>query len=431
MKQAVQLVLGFFTFLIVLASAGIQTYFAINLYDRGAPQRILALAASVCSIVAAGGLLAIQAILTFGFQNSNGRLNKSKVIVAVTLGIIPACAAAALALASLLLNANVRFMRHSESLVIAEYGLWGLSVAFQFIYYAFALLTEPTSIRKTYAISPPRPYHQPENREPSPPTRLRHLGQQSERLGSPIPRTLTAKADPINAFKTSFRPGQRSLSSSRLVGSRSSLRPASNSVHSTRLSADGSEHSRDGFDMWDTASVRSQSRHIHAGAGLREPRLETIPGSRSSMAEPSPVHQPRRVPSVETVRRYQPYRIGSSSSTTSTERMSRQPSGESSRPASVRLDESYIHPLFRHTMTPTPPPPISPDSVITAHPLGGQRLPPALRPYSPTRGRGEPTASPVLHNQTFDDRLLRPASPSTIRSVTPTPLDDILAQTLR
>jgi hypothetical protein len=117
--------------------------------------------------------------------------------------------------------------------------------------------------------------------------------------------------------------------------------------------------SEDGFDSWDTSAVDPQNRQTVLETSATTPGrfLETIPASPTTSRSPSPgnsldLELPR---SIRRSRSYSP----ASMRTPQTQRaaFTQQPSAS----------ESHIHPLFRSD-SPTPPPLVTPGTVVTAAP---------------------------------------------------------------
>jgi hypothetical protein len=75
-----------------------------------------------------------------------------------------------------------------------------------------------------------------------------------------------------------------------------------------------------------------------------------------------------------------------------------------SRPPSPVVSEAHIHPLFR-TESPTPAPPTSSGTSITASPFATQMIPCPPLSYSRMRSNSGRTASPspLLHSQSLQD----------------------------
>lgn len=170
----------------------------------------------------------------------------------------------------------------------------------------------------------------------------------------------------------------------------------------------------DGFETWDTSAVESLDDNVQLSRKHRTTtptkRLETIPGSRPvSPADPlngpfpyppeepeatsSPIHAPTPLPIADAH---------------STRNFSRPHSRHSRQPSTTsQSGQMHIHPLFR-SESPVPAPLVSPGTIITASPLGGQWV--AKDQYStPDRRQrshsGKRSTSPALNSHPTMRRL--------------------------
>ncbi|RYP18372.1 hypothetical protein DL765_003984 [Monosporascus sp. GIB2] len=121
-----------------------------------------------------------------------------------------------------------------------------------------------------------------------------------------------------------------------------------------------SSYAQDGFDSWDTSAAESHHRQSTLDTFSSTPSrvLETIPASPSTSRSPSPGHPL----DLEPPRQYR--RSRSFSPVPSVRR------GYSQSPEPCS-DELHIHPLFRSN-TPTPPPQVSPGTIVVAAPNAGK-----------------------------------------------------------
>jgi hypothetical protein len=171
-----------------------------------------------------------------------------------------------------------------------------------------------------------------------------------------------AGSDTMTSFRFSMSQVVRPITSkTKLINNKSQHRPTSieSSTRETSISIE------DGFDSWDTSNVDAQSRQALESASPTPPRfLETIPASPTTSRSPSPgfpldLEPPKQ---RKRSRSYSPansYRDLPKSRTTS--------------PTESMNNEAHIHPLFR-TDSPTPPPPTTPGTIVTAAPGAGQLI---------------------------------------------------------
>jgi len=198
-------------------------------------------------------------------------------------------------------------------------------------------------------------------------------------------------SETVSSFRSSFTHVVRPITSkTRLISSnqKSLYRPAS--VES--MQRETIVTIEDGFDSWDTSAVDSQSRQTVESASPIPPRfLETIPASPTGSRSPSPGF-PLDLEPPKTRQRSRSY--SPATSVTDIHRPTRSPSGESL--------EAHIHPLFRSD-SPTPPPAITPGTIVTAAPGAGSVISDrnSIRSISRMRSESLPS-SPLMHSNSLE-----------------------------
>ena len=208
-------------------------------------------------------------------------------------------------------------------------------------------------------------------------------GRSAAETMSTIRTSLSSIVRPITS-KTRLLPGNRSQRSSRRPPSLDSA-AIRDHVHSTG----------DGFDSWDTSSVDPQNRQTVLESSSPPPLgrfLETIPASPTTSRSPSP-GTPLDLAAPRTRRRSRSYSPAPSSS-----------SLRETFTAQGAEGEAHIHPLFRSD-SPTPPPLITPGTVVTAAPNAGQVIAhkQSIRSLARMRsGSLPPVPSPLCRQGSFD-----------------------------
>lgn len=266
---------------------------------------------------------------------------------------------------------EVEHEQHGKTDVVAQFALWGVAVAAQIFFYALVMLRQvpteaaQTSLEEREKNAPQRP--------PTPPTPLRIASRQ---MSSSPPSKAPSKRSSWRDSLLSLKPGgsQTALLASRTTLSRSSTVRSSETARS---------------DPFDSYVITQHEMSITANAPQMIPTkgttLETIPGSRP--ASPAKALD-GPFPAAE---------AGSSTPQTDVRPPTAQSQNSSyfppkrtfipaSRPMSPAGDESHIHPLFR-TDSPTPPPGISTNTIVTASPMGGQTMPSPVLSRPATRQR--------------------------------------------
>lgn len=173
----------------------------------------------------------------------------------------------------------------------------------------------------------------------------------------------------------------------RPISSKTKLIPHNHISLSRSRSVDsGRSHQREtvvsieeGFDSWDTSAVDAQAREAVASASSASSpparMLETIPASPPTSRSGSPTmtcrsggRSPELPSDLEPPRRIQPRNRSYSPANSFRERPRTR--GNQS-PEESTISESHIHPLFR-TASCTPPPAVTPGTIVTAAPGAGQ-----------------------------------------------------------
>lgn len=247
------------------------------------------------------------------------------------------------------------------------------------------------------------------------PSSTKPVEQQSVDYQSP-PGSSSGKSttDTVTSIHSSMK--TRLLSTSSRTGRRpTSIRTAS--LRSTQSITDTDDGLS--FDSWDTSAVDPHNRQTVLGTSHvpgGPPRfLETIPASPTTSRSPSPgcpldlEPPPRRPAAARRSRSYSP---------------APRPPPALTRQGSA--SELHIHPLFRSD-SPTPPPAVTPDTIITAAPDAGKvvRLRSGSIPVAPSPlsrsgsqesfGRKSPSTSAVLSMDTPS-----PITPNSFESIDPT-----------
>lgn len=173
----------------------------------------------------------------------------------------------------------------------------------------------------------------------------------------------------------------------------------------------------DGFDTWDTSAVDPQNRQTVLDSSPLPGRfLETIPASPTTSRSPSP-GTPLDLEPPRTRRRSRSY----SPASLRTVKPPRPPFT-----LHTAASESHIHPLFRSD-SPTPPPAVTPGTVVTAAPNAGQVISDrqSIRSLNRMRSGSLPVApSPLSRQGSFDSfaRKSETSSPEVPESRETTPI---------
>ena len=197
-------------------------------------------------------------------------------------------------------------------------------------------------------------------------------------------------SDTITSFRSSLSQVVRPITSKTKLINKSPYRPTS--IESTHR--DTSISTEDGFDSWDTSTVDAQSRQAVESASPTPPRfLETIPASPTGSRSPSPGF-PLDLEPPKTRKRSRSYSPANSYRDL--------PRTRTTSPTESMNNEAHIHPLFR-TDSPTPPPPTTPGTVVTAAPGAGQVISDRASIRSIHRMRsGSLPSSPLMHQDSLD-----------------------------
>ena len=164
-----------------------------------------------------------------------------------------------------------------------------------------------------------------------------------------------------------------------------------------------SSFAQDGFDSWDTSSVEPPGRQntLDTFSGMPSRFLETIPASPTTSRSPSPGHPLDLEPpkNFHRTRSYSPV-----------------PKGQQLSPQSS-MSELNIHPLFR-TDSPTPPPQVSPGTVVIAAPNAGRMI--SEKSLTRMRSGSLPnTPGPLSRQGSYDSFRRMTPSPNTEALVPP------------
>ena len=193
------------------------------------------------------------------------------------------------------------------------------------------------------------------------------------------------------SFRSSLSQVVRPMTSkTKLINSKTPYRPTS--IESSHR--DTSISTEDGFDSWDTSTVDAQSRQAVESASPTPPRfLETIPASPTGSRSPSPGF-PLDLEPPKTRKRSRSYSPANSYRDL--------PRTRTTSPTESMNNEAHIHPLFR-TDSPTPPPPATPGTTITAAPGAGQVISDRASIRSIHRMRsGSLPSGPLVHQDSLD-----------------------------
>ena len=178
-----------------------------------------------------------------------------------------------------------------------------------------------------------------------------------------------------------------------LSGSQRSRRPASLDSNTFR---DPPNSTEDGFDSWDTSAVDPQNRQtvLETSSPQLGRFLETIPASPTTSRSPSP-GTPLDLEPPRSRRRSRSYSPASTRTIQAQRTAFTQQASQS---------ESHIHPLFR-TDSPTPPPAVTPGTMLVASPNAGQVISDrnSIRSLARMRSGSLPTVpSPLSTQGSFD-----------------------------
>jgi hypothetical protein len=225
----------------------------------------------------------------------------------------------------------------------------------------------------------------------------------------PSPTFSTRSSHSLKSWRESLHHAIRPTNSRTRLISRTSFGPETRSVYSDAQSI-ATVSQPDGFDMWDTSSVDTQTREAVLHAPGRGTALEPIPGSRPvSPARPLDGPFPAVDEEPETGLPMPPKLCP-----------------DMSRPPSPAVSEAHIHPLFR-SESPVPPPAATPGTSIVASPLSSQAITCPPRPYSRMRShsRGASPSPLTMHSKTFSPsgsrRSSRSPSPPSRKMTPPIP----------
>lgn len=308
---------------------------------------------------------------------------------------------------------NKNSFAETQSLTIAGFAVWVVSVAAQVILYSFVLW--PMDGRPAQA-----PVQELVER-PSPKRSLkRTISTHLASVTPPRPATfLRSASEPMFQYnptgsltqRTSLRHSVNHVvrpvtSKTKLLLRQSSNSKDSPSLYSGRETSFDVTMEDDGFLKWDTSAVEGRNSNDLSFPNPTKRRLEPIPGSRP----PSPA-KPLDGPFPEEQLPESPLQSPTMSPQFETSSL-RTPSRPDSRQQS-NIDQSHIHPLFR-TESPTPPPVASPGTVITASPFAGQVVSHESSAFPPRRPRTahvSRSGSP----RPFSPSMSRPASIKGVR----------------
>lgn len=287
----------------------------------------------------------------------------------------------------------------TESVVVGGFIVWAVALLSQAVFIICMVVIQRRDFQQQI-----QPYH-PESRQ-EPPSEMQetkpraasvqggeYRGKASMESKTPPSSSGRSRAgsDTMASFRSSLSQVVRPITSkTKLINNKSQHRPTSieSSTRETSISIE------DGFDSWDTSNVDAQSRQAVESASPTPPRfLETIPASPTTSRSPSPgfpldLEPPKQ---RKRSRSYSPansYRELPKSRTTS--------------PTESMNNEAHIHPLFR-TDSPTPPPPTTPGTIVTAAPGAGQVISDRASIRSIHRMRsGSLPSSPLMHQDSLD-----------------------------
>jgi hypothetical protein len=250
----------------------------------------------------------------------------------------------------------------------------------------------------------------------------------------PSPTFSTRSSQSLKSWKDSLQQVVRPVTSRTKLISRSSLSRDARSDYSGHSIDNASQ--ADGFEVWDTSDVDPRAKEAvmqsaREGSLLstKEAVLQSAP-SRGTVLEPIPGSRP-----ASPARALDgPFTLVSDGRDSPALAPPPKMVLDTSRPSSPVVSESHIHPLFR-TESPTPAPPMSSGTSITASPLATQMISCPPRPYSRMRSNSGRAASPspLLHSQSLQDlhssnaslkRQARSPSPPS-REMTP-PIPDFI-----
>lgn len=284
------------------------------------------------------------------------------------------------------------------TLITAAFIVWAISLLLHGLFLVCMVVVQRIDFRQQIQpyVAESEPHNSSEMQE-SPRSgkhsMLESHGDTSTESRTPTSSSIRSRSgsDTISSFRSSFSHVVRPITSkTRLISSnqKSPYRPASveSAQRETIVSIE------DGFDSWDTSAVDSQSRQTVESASPIPPRfLETIPASPTGSRSPSPGF-PLDLEPPKTRQRSRSY--SPAASVTDFHRPTRSPSGESL--------EAHIHPLFR-TDSPTPPPAITPGTIVTAAPGAGSVISDrnSIRSMSRMRSESLPS-SPLMHSNSLE-----------------------------
>lgn len=194
----------------------------------------------------------------------------------------------------------------------------------------------------------------------------------------------------VSSFQSSLNHVVRPVTSkTRLITPKMPRRPAS--LDFSGRDARGSMD--DGFDSWDTSTVDAQSRQAVESLSPKPARLlGTIPASPSASRSPSPGY-PLDL-DLKPPKQRQRSRSGPANSHRDRSRTVTSSSSES-------MSEAHIHPLFR-TDSPTPPPPITPGTMVIAAPGAGSVISDRSSIRSVRMRNGSLPSSPLIHSKSME-----------------------------
>jgi hypothetical protein len=237
----------------------------------------------------------------------------------------------------------------------------------------------------------------------------------------------------ISSIQSSLSHVVRPISSKTrlLSGSQRSIRKPPSLDSNALRSRPGS--TEDGFDSWDTSAVDPQNRQtvLETSSPALGRFLETIPASPTTSRSPSP-GTPLDLEPPRMRRRSRSYSPGLNRA-----RMAER----AAFTQQATMSESHIHPLFRSD-SPTPPPIITPGTMVIAAPNAGQVISDrnSIRTLNRMRSASSPAQpSPLSHQSSFESFHQRQQSnspelrdemdafPETERKMTPPIPDWILS----
>jgi hypothetical protein len=296
------------------------------------------------------------------------------------------------------------------NLTVGHISIWALACLTQVTLYTSPLWSAPEneSQQRLESCSGPRDSVMSEVRTSNQSANLYMLETAmlpSSLAALPSPTYSARSSQSLKSWRDSLQQVVRPVTSRTKLINRSSHSRDAGSIYSDGHSIDTASQA-DGFESWDTTDVDPRAKEAvmqsaREGSLLstKDMALQSAP-SRGTALEPIPGSRP-----ASPARALDgPFPLASHGSESPALAPPPKMILDISRPPSPVVSEAHIHPLFR-TESPTPAPPTSSGTSITASPFATQMIPCPPLSYSRMRSNSGRTASPspLLHSQSLQD----------------------------